>query len=89
MKHDEFFKRYKAVLMHQGQPIPPTRSEADYKSACGVALKAMEKAGKSMQGVQIGKTMVLYKAVQVLFSLLKLVVFQRLIMRCSTKKWNY
>jgi hypothetical protein len=52
-------------MMHQGLPIPGTRTDADYKSACGAALKAMEKGGKTMGGVQIGKTMVLYKAVQV------------------------
>jgi hypothetical protein len=56
--------RYKAVMMHQGLPIPPTKNDAEWKTACGQALKAVEKAGKSMAGVQIGKTMVLYKAVQ-------------------------
>jgi hypothetical protein len=52
-------------MMHQGLPIPPTKNDADWKTACGLALKAVEKAGKTMAGVQVGKTMVLYKAVQV------------------------
>jgi hypothetical protein len=83
-------------MMHQGLPIPPTKNDADWKTACGLALKAVEKAGKTMAGVQVGKTMVLYKAVQVRHTAHPSTVrtdLQHPLARfdfrsCSTKRWS-